>query len=69
MYDSGVSDPGLDLYVIVNWSDLHDLLSSPGAGLTKLATLVDLQTHSFVVGLYILKVNCTVGYHTLKKPD
>lgn len=65
MNDSGSSDPGLDLYVIVNWSDLQDLLSWPGAGLTKLVTLLDLHTCSLVVGLYSLKVNCTVGYQTL----
>lgn len=63
---SGVSVPGLALYVIENWSALHDRLSSPGGGVTKFDTLIDSQTLSLVFGLNNLNVNCIVGYHTLK---
>lgn len=65
IYDSGVSDPGFDLRVTVNWSALQERLSRPGGGVTKLVTLAERHTLSLVVGLYVLNVNWTWGYHNL----
>lgn len=48
-----------------NWSALHERLSKPGGGVTKLLTLTERQMVSLVWGLYILHVNWIVGYHIL----
>lgn len=51
--------------MIVNSSDLLERLSKSGGGATKLDTLTERQIFSPVLGLNTLKVNWTVGYHTL----
>lgn len=65
LYDSGYSEPGEDLCVMENSSDLIDrLLLLAGA---QLFTLIDFQTVFPVLGLWYLNVNWMVGYHTLQK--
>lgn len=65
VYDSGYSDPGLELKMTENSSALEERLSCPGGGVTKLFTLSDFQTVLPVLGLCHLQVNWIVGNHTL----
>ena len=65
MYVSGKDGSAEGLHVIENWSALHERLSRPGGGVTKLVTLMERQVVSPFLGVYILHVNWMVGYHIL----